>query len=185
VPLLLAPLVVLAILVSWLRALLQSSRLKALSSKGSTQANPEELHSTNNPLQQQKHPQQSAFAQAAAPGPLPQVQLLVAAGSLSECRPRACSWESVVDEEGDRFFLHRASGATAWERPQWLLALDHHASEVFYVDPASGASRWDRPGASGYKGADEGGWETVWDVAEARPFRWHAGSGTAEWHQEA
>ena len=93
---------------------------------------------------------------------------------------------SVKDEDGDSFFLHRASGATAWHRPVWLLAQEHLGlglREQYYVELCSGATRWDRP-ASGYAGPDEAGWELLWDVARGRAFRWHASSRASEWLPE-
>jgi hypothetical protein len=119
----------------------------------------EELQSMENPL----HARREA-AEPAASAPL----------------PRRDSWESVTDEDGDSFYLHRASGATAWQRPSWLLALEPAGQEHFFVDQHSGASRWDRP-AAGYAGPDEAGWELVLDVASGARFRWHAESGQSEW----
>ena len=88
-----------------------------------------------------------------------------------------------MDEDGERFFLHKATGESAWVVPVWLLAFDFASEELFYVNAFTHETRWDRP-ASGYAGVDEGGWELVWHVKQQRALFWHAESGASVWQEQ-
>jgi hypothetical protein len=173
-PLLLAPLLVLAIFVSWLRSLLheeqdaaeqkERERVEALRAAAALQATVNPLaaaaaaHRHGAPAVQQGEPGQALSAPPAFP-------------------PFAASaWQRTTDEDGDSFFVHSSSGLSAW---RWLFVLDHRAEAHFYVDLQTGAQSWEKPPLA--EGPDELGWERVWDAAEQRFFWWHGRTVATEW----
>lgn len=85
------------------------------------------------------------------------------ASSSATIEARAPVWEQVLDEEGDCFWLNRATGESCWERPEAAAGVANAAAGGggggAWVEVGEGQERWFRHTGTG---------EVAWQVPAGR-----------------